>query len=86
MKKVLFWFLFLFVGIPAFALIVRYIPKADYVWMMGGILGALAILVGWLASVGKLPTSSAAARYYDLEKARHEGYQAGHSVGRNSQP
>ncbi len=78
MKKLLFWFLFLFVGIPAFALLLPYVPKADYAWM-GGIIfiGLPFALFVYLGIKGWLPDLRASAKQYDLDKARHEGYQQG---------
>jgi len=73
MKKLLFWVLFLFVGIPAFALLAPLIPKSDYVWV-GGLMIGLAF-VFWLSiskHIGVLPVN-----HIRLDKARHEGYQQG---------
>ncbi len=78
MKKLLFWFLFLFVGVPAFALFARYIPKSDYPWV-GGIMliGLPAGVILYLGLKGWLPDLSASAKQYDLDKARRKGYQQG---------
>ncbi len=80
MKKFLFWFLLLFVGLPVFAALLAVLPKSDQTWLgsiflLGG--GVLAFF--YLGAKGAFRDEFRANRSnrYALDKARHEGYQQG---------